>query len=361
MSAIPFVDLLAGHAPAPRSEGAQRQRSASYPSAHPHGWYHVARLDELAPGQVLAVRLLGDEVALFRTQGGEVCAIEGYCPHMGSHLAIGGTVQGDCLTCPFHGWSFRGDGRVAHVPYQQPNPRVRARSWPVTVCYGLVFLWHGPVDASGEPPYRPDRWPELDTDTYVHRGRYAPRDIGMHLTEFAENSVDVAHFPVLHGRMHIPWTRWTMPLVTVDHQADWQTDPDHPYLAYFLNDASLRFRCRPLPRSGASTVATFVGPASLVMFQITVPDVGSVLIAQTHTPLEAPGAPMRLQVRFTWWSERTMGRLLTSYIVGNWVSQWWQDVSVWENKVHMQRPKLVGNDGPVGKLRAWYQQFYAAG
>ncbi len=353
-----LVDMLAGRPPGPRSLGAQVQRARTYPPVHPKGWYQVARVADLDRGEVVPVRLLGEEVALFRTASGAIHALDGYCPHMGTHLASGGTVEGECLQCPFHGWTFDGQGAVRDVPYQDLTPRICARTWPVCVAYGLVFLWHGPVDDDGRPPYTPDFWPELDTDRFVLRGRYAPRDIGMHLSEFAENAVDVAHFPKLHGRMHIPWTRWHVPGMSVFHVADWKVDEQHPFLSHFLNDATLGFRGKELPQTGAHADATFVGPASVVMFRLTVRDLGDVMIAQTHTPLEAPGDPLRLRVRFTWWSERRMSRFFTHYIVGNWVSQWWQDVGIWENKVRLEKPKVVGGDGPVNKLRAWYGQFY---
>jgi hypothetical protein len=180
----------------------------------------------------------------------------------------------------------------------------------------------------------------------------------MHLMEFAENSIDVQHFSVIRGRMHIPWTSWTVPNMRVKHAADWHAEVDRPHIAHFINTASLTFGGRDVPHREAVADVSLVGPASVVMLRITVPDVGDVVIIQTNTPLEAPGEPLRLAVSFTWGSEKKVGRLLTSYIAGDWVSQWWQDVEIWENKVHLVRPKLVANDGPVGRLRKWYQQFY---
>jgi hypothetical protein len=53
--------------------------------------------------------------------------------------------------------------------------------------------------------------------------------------------------------------------------------------------------------------------------------------------------------------------LLVSYVVGNWVSQWANDLLMWENKILMNKPVLVKGDGPVPKLRRWYSQFYSSG
>ncbi len=75
---------------------------------------------------------------------------------------------------------------------------------------------------------------------------------------------------------------------------------------------------------------------------------------QAHTPI----APLLQHVRFRWFSERRVPRLLASYVVGNWVSQWRQDISIWERKIYQKRPLLMKGDGPVMRLRRWYAQFY---
>ena len=45
-------------------------------------------------------------------------------------------------------------------------------------------------------------------------------------------------------------------------------------------------------------------------------------------------------------------------MIGNWVSQWRNDVHIWENKIHRDRPMLVQEDGPILRLRRWFSQFY---
>ncbi len=53
-----------------------------------------------------------------------------------------------------------------------------------------------------------------------------------------------------------------------------------------------------------------------------------------------------------------MPRWLASYVVGNWLSQWCEDVRLWESKVYRERPMLVKGDGPVHPMRKWYRRFY---
>ncbi len=65
----------------------------------------VCKLGDLKPGEGKAVAVGRKIVALFLVDG-QVCAIDDFCPHMGASLA-GGEVEGDIVTCPWHGWRFR--------------------------------------------------------------------------------------------------------------------------------------------------------------------------------------------------------------------------------------------------------------
>ena len=69
-------------------------------------------------------------------------------------------------------------------------------------------------------------------------------------------------------------------------------------------------------------------------------------------------APLRQAPRFTWFADRRIPRVVVSYVVGNWFSQWRQDLRIWERKSYQERPLLVREDGPIHALRRWYRQFY---
>ena len=71
------------------------------------------------------------------------------------------------------------------------------------------------------------------------------------------------------------------------------------------------------------------------------------------------GEAVYIEVHFSWFADKSISRILASYVVGNWVSQWRRDVAIWENKIYRQKPLLTKSDGPVHRMRQWYQQFYA--
>ena len=75
---------------------------------------------------------------------------------------------------------------------------------------------------------------------------------------------------------------------------------------------------------------------------------------QTHTPVEA----LKQRVTFRWFASPHVPRLFVSYVIGNWVSQWRQDVKIWKHKIYRQRPLWDTDEGSLEKMRKWYGQFY---
>eukprot|EP00759_Apiculatamorpha_spiralis_P035394 PhF_6_TR36178/c1_g1_i2/m.52709 len=92
----------------------QKRRVRTY-LGYPNGWYKVANVYDMKPGQIISLTLCGKDVVVFKpeksTKHTEDTAflIDAYCPHLGAHMGDG-KVCGDCIECPFHGWLFNGDG-----------------------------------------------------------------------------------------------------------------------------------------------------------------------------------------------------------------------------------------------------------
>lgn len=336
--------------PPPRDDG----RLAAYPPPFPRGWYRLTGAD-LRAGEVREVRAFDRSFVVFRGEDGAVGALDATCPHLGAHLGDG-TVVGGCLRCPFHGWTFRPDGAVDHVPGARRAPRARAVAYELRERDGMILVWW---DGAGPGPaaYEPEVHADVADGRLTFRGESAWGDVQMHLVEFAENSVDFAHFDVLHGQMTLPWTRIPLPGLRVHHHARWERDPARPWVSWFHDAAHLRLFGRPIPRSGATVRILMDGPGGLVSFRFTLPDLGDILLYQTHLPV----GPLTQRVGFRWYADRGIPSALVSYVVGTWVSQWRADLGIWERKRYLPKPVLCEADGPVHALRAWYGQFYAAG
>src|ERR1700759_1554668 len=85
------------------------------PERAPEGWYWLLRSRDVTRGRVVAARIMGKELAVYRGMDGRVVALDAFCPHMGAHLAEG-RVDGNGLRCLFHDWRFDSQGRCTEMP-----------------------------------------------------------------------------------------------------------------------------------------------------------------------------------------------------------------------------------------------------
>jgi len=130
----------------------------SYEEAFSPYWHPVAFSQELKE-RPLPARLLGTELALWRTGSG-VAATRRYCAHRGADLCAG-EVSSEGLRCAFHGWTYGTDGRCVRIPSQPgvPIPAAAAvSSFHAAERYGLIW-----VCLAREPAAPLPQWPELET------------------------------------------------------------------------------------------------------------------------------------------------------------------------------------------------------
>jgi vanillate O-demethylase monooxygenase subunit len=94
-------------------------------------WYVAAFAAEIAPGKALGRKFLNEAVVLFRTQQGEIAALEDRCSHRAMPLSAG-HVDGDIIRCCYHGVEFNGKGTCTRIPNQQRiPPAANVRHYPV--------------------------------------------------------------------------------------------------------------------------------------------------------------------------------------------------------------------------------------
>jgi 3-ketosteroid 9alpha-monooxygenase subunit A len=165
----------------------------------PSGWFQIGYSDELAPGDVRPAKYFDTDLVLFRTGNGEAALLDAYCQHLGAHLGYGGTVQGDCLQCPFHGWLWSADGALAEIPYAPGETRrVRLRRWPVREVAGLILTWY---DAYGREPFW--EWPGIaEFSDQEHNYPITHDHVGIRKIipqSPVENTPDYYHFMWVHG------------------------------------------------------------------------------------------------------------------------------------------------------------------
>ncbi|MFN8633487.1 MAG: aromatic ring-hydroxylating dioxygenase subunit alpha [Chloroflexota bacterium] len=155
-------------------------------------WHPVARLADLEAGKPLGVRLLGEDVVVWRA-GDAILAWQDLCIHRGTRLSLG-QVRGQSIECPYHGWTYGPDGRCTLIPAhpdQTPPAKAVVRTYRATVQFGLVWVSLGDPRL-GVPPF-----PEWDVPEYrtMLCGPYAVNASGPRIVE---NFLDVGHFPFVH-------------------------------------------------------------------------------------------------------------------------------------------------------------------
>ena len=107
-----------------------------------NAWYAACWADELG-ATPLARKVLGEEIALFRTESGEVGAVEDCCPHRFAPLSLG-AVEGENIVCGYHGMEFSCDGVCVAIPGQENVPdRARLRAYPAFEQNSLMWVWMG--------------------------------------------------------------------------------------------------------------------------------------------------------------------------------------------------------------------------
>ncbi len=170
----------------------------------PTGWFIVGFASDLAAGEVKRVHYFGEELVLFRTESGsgkgKVHVLDAYCQHLGANMGVGGTVEGEHIVCPWHGWQWRGDGTNALIPYSKIGCKnnVRIRTYPATEWYGFILVWH---ERHGRAPYwQPPLLPELETDEYypLHPHTRMVNRVKVHAQMIIENAADPYHVQYVH-------------------------------------------------------------------------------------------------------------------------------------------------------------------
>ncbi|MCJ0763701.1 aromatic ring-hydroxylating dioxygenase subunit alpha [Variovorax terrae] len=167
-------------------------------------WQPVALVDEFNPRldprmaqrPVKAVRLLGQDLVLFKDGQDQWGLLDRDCPHRGADLSFGRR-EADGLRCPFHGWKFAADGRCLDTPAEPAGSklceRVRQRSYPVLEKSGVLFAWLG--DEGSVPPPFPafDCFVAPATHSFAFKGLW-----NANWLQAFEVGIDPAHPSFLH-------------------------------------------------------------------------------------------------------------------------------------------------------------------
>ncbi|MGA2393649.1 MAG: Rieske 2Fe-2S domain-containing protein [Candidatus Lustribacter sp.] len=160
-------------------------------------WFPVAATSEMHERWTMRVRLLGEDLVLYRDRSGAFGLIAEFCPHRRASLAYG-IPERDGIRCPYHGWKFDGTGTCLDQPNEPAGSafkeKVATAAYPVRELGGMLWAYAGPLPA-----------PEIPAiDGFVVDG--AIRLVGKAVVpcnwlQIMENSVDPIHTEWAHGHL----------------------------------------------------------------------------------------------------------------------------------------------------------------
>ena len=162
-------------------------------------WIPACMSEEVAErdGKPARVRLLGEDLVVFRDTDGRLGAIDEFCRHRGASLAFGRNE--DCgLRCLYHGWKFDVNGNVLDMPSEPDagealKAEAKIKSYPAREAGGFVWLWMGDAGAMAE--FEPPAWASAPADKIsivkIHTA--------CNWAQVLEGSIDSAHSSSLHS------------------------------------------------------------------------------------------------------------------------------------------------------------------
>src|SRR5437588_7257068 len=117
-------------------------------------WHPIAAAGELDnPFRTKEVRVLGEDLVLYRDRSGQLGLVESRCSHRRVNLAYG-VVEEDGIRCQYHGWKFNETGACVEQPFEEtvrPDGRFKEKcgisGYPVEERAGLIFAYMGPQPA----------------------------------------------------------------------------------------------------------------------------------------------------------------------------------------------------------------------
>ena len=315
----------------------------------PYGWYAVSLSNQLAVGEVKPLYYFEKDLVLFRTESGQAKVLDAMCPHLGAHIGHGGTIIGESVACPFHGWQFNGDGNCTGVPYAKNMPPKMndggsaLHAYPVEEMNGVIWAWYHPQNSA--PLFEIEAVPELADRERWSEPTIDEWTVNAPSQEMGENAVDKAHFEFVHNIKEMPHSEVT----TQDHRRSTVMDVSSPGYnedGSFNEDELIERKITTLSLGPGYTLQTFIGITDIRMLG-------------TVTPIDRETTLLRF-ITIIGNDISESGEVIAQAMLDNLRNQVEQDIPIWNHKIYRDKPVLCDGDGPITLYRKWFSQFYVA-
>ena len=156
-------------------------------------WTPFAMLDDVAPRRAKDIEILGEHFTYYRGASGNPHIVASLCAHRHVQLSVG-SVEDDCIRCPYHGWKYDAGGQCVEQPAESESfaRKVQIAGYPTRVLHGIVFGYFG----GGEAPAFP-RLATLERPGHISSSSYVRKT---NFLNAIENNADWIHLNFVHGR-----------------------------------------------------------------------------------------------------------------------------------------------------------------
>jgi 5,5'-dehydrodivanillate O-demethylase oxygenase subunit len=158
-------------------------------------YWHPVGCSEFVTKKPQRVKVLGEELVLYRGESGTPVLMQLRCAHRSLALDYG-RVEGDSLRCPYHGWLYDKTGQCIAQPAEPEGSsfkeKIQLKNYRVEEVSGLVFGYLGPDPAPVLPLFDVLRMTEGVKEVQV-------QTIHANWFNHVENIVDISHLAWLHG------------------------------------------------------------------------------------------------------------------------------------------------------------------
>jgi vanillate O-demethylase monooxygenase subunit len=160
-------------------------------------WYAASWSEEIT-AKPIGLTMLDEPLVFYRNAAGQPIALSDTCPHRFAPLHLG-KVNGDVITCPYHGLQFGADGKCVLNPHGPIPAGAHIRAYTVAERYGLLWVWMGLGLADFE---KLPVLPEFSAEglTWVH-GTIA---VGANYQLVIDNLMDLTHVEFMHPMLGMP-------------------------------------------------------------------------------------------------------------------------------------------------------------
>ncbi|MGE0061771.1 MAG: Rieske 2Fe-2S domain-containing protein [Xanthobacteraceae bacterium] len=166
-------------------------------------WIAACLSEEVAEadGKPVKVRLLGEDLVVFRDSKGRLGVLDEYCAHRRASLVFGRNEE--CgLRCLYHGWKFDVEGNVVEMASEPPGTsipqRIKQKAYPAREAGGFVWTYLGPAETM--PEFEPPAFaPTPDARVSATKVR-----VNCNWAQILEGQIDSAHSSSLHSSDMVP-------------------------------------------------------------------------------------------------------------------------------------------------------------